>query len=316
MKGLTMTKKIIFCIAVVLIFTLSLIPVSAQETQTLEQITVTDDLDREVKIPVPVTSVVTLAPSLTETLYFLDAIDLLKGCDVYSDYPEEVSELDRVTNWDMSLNYEALTAAEPDLVLTAEINGTDIIKDLEQLGLTVFYIKNPATFDELYESIKLVGEILNRQEKAEEVVSMMKNRVDAVMTAMEGNTETPLVFYEMDATDPTKPWTAGKGTFISTILAMAGAKNLGDEAEGDWIQIGLETLIDASPEIILLGDYYYGNTPEAVAERTGWDGIAAVANGRMYGFDDNLVSRPGPRLVEGLETIAEIIHPERFTRDK
>ena len=121
-----MTKKIIFCIAVVLIFTLSLIPVSAQETQTLEQITVTDDLEREVKIPVPVTSIVTLAPSLTETLYFLDAIDLLKGCDVYSDYPEEVSKLDRVTNWDMSLNYEALTAAEPDLVLTAEINGTDI----------------------------------------------------------------------------------------------------------------------------------------------------------------------------------------------
>ncbi len=307
-----MRKRTIICIVFLFSVFFCLIPVAAQETDTVEFIKVADDLDRDVEIPVPVTSVVTLAPSLTETVYFLDALDLLVGCDIYSDYPQDIEELDRVTNWDLSINYEVLTAAEPDLVLAAEINSMDQIRDLEQLGITVFYVKNPSTFDELYESIRLVGKVIGREEKAEELVMQMESRVNDVITSIEGNTETPLVFYELDATDPTKPWTAGKGTFISMILSMAGAKNLGDEIEGDWIQVGLETLIEASPEIILLGDYYYGNTPDVVAERTGWEGIDAVANGRMYGFDDNLVSRPGPRLVEGLETIAQIIHPERF----
>ena len=310
-----MNKNIVSYIVFVLCFFIVLFPVCAQEPETVELTVIKDDLDREVAIPDPVTSVITLAPSLTETLYYLDALDLLTGCDIYSDYPEEIAELDRVTNWDLSLNYEVLTAAQPDLILAAEINGLDQIKDLEQLGLTVFCIKNPADFDELCETIRLVGEVIGKEEKAEEVVKQMQDRVNDVIKAMEGNTDTPLVFYEMDATDPTKPWTAGKGTFISTILSLAGAKNLGDEAEGEWIQMGLETLIEASPEIILLGDYYYGNTPDAVAQRTGWDEIEAVKEGRMYGFDDNLVSRPGPRLVEGLEIIAEIIHPERFERD-
>ncbi len=307
-----MSKNIISFIVIVFCFIFYLVPVCAQETETVNSIKITDDLDREVEIPAQLTSVVTLAPSLTETVYFLGAMDLLTGCDIYSDYPAEAAELDHVTNWDLSVNYEMLTAVEPDLVLAAEINSMDQIKDIEQLGLTVFYVKNPSTFDELYDTIWLVGKVLGKEENADELVLQMEDRVNAVKKAMEGNTETPLVFYELDATDPTKPWTAGKGTFISMILSMAGAKNLGDEAEGDWIQIGLETLIEASPEIILLGDYYYGNTPEAVAERVGWDAIDAVANGRMFGFDDNLVSRPGPRLVEGLETIAEIIHPERF----
>ena len=310
-----MSKNIISHIVFVLCLFIVLFPACAQEPETTELTVIKDDLDREVAIPDPVTSVITLAPSLTETLYYLDALDLLTGCDIYSDYPEEIAELDRVTNWDLSLNYEVLTAAQPDLILAAEINGLDQIKDLEQLGLTVFCIKNPADFDELYETIRLVGEVIGKEEKAEEVVKQMQDRVNDVIKAMEGNTDTPLVFYEMDATDPTKPWTAGKGSFISTILSLAGAKNLGDEAEGEWIQMGLETLIEASPEIILLGDYYYGNTPDAVAQRTGWDGIEAVKEGRMYGFDDNLVSRPGPRLVEGLKIIAEIIHPERFERD-
>lgn len=306
-------RRILFLGLIVLSAVLScLLPVSAQENETLEAVIVTDDLGREVEIVRPLTSVVTLAPSLTEMVYFLDGMDILTGCDMYSDYPEETAELDKFTNWDSSIIYEALVAADPDLVLAAEINSMDQIKDLEDLGLTVFYIKNPTTFEELYESVLLAGEVLDKEDEAEALITEMAERVAALDEVMAKNTETPLVFYELDATDPTKPWTAGAGTFISMIIEKAGGKNLGDDAEGEWIQIGLETLIDADPEIILLGDYKYGSTPEAVAARTGWDGLTAVAEGQMYGFDDNLVSRPGPRLVEGLETIAQILHPELF----
>ncbi len=289
-----------------------LLPVSAQETETLEAVIITDDLGREVEIPRPLTSVITLAPSLTEMVYFLDGMDMLAGCDMYSDYPEETADLDKFTNWDSSIIYEALVAADPDLVLAAEINSMDQIKDLEDLGLTVFYIKNPTTFEELSESILVAGEVLGKDKEAEALAAEIEDRVAELDAIMAENTETPLVFYELDATDPTKPWTAGAGTFISMIIEKAGGRNLGDDVEGEWIQVGLETLIDADPDIILLGDYKYGNSPEAVAARTGWDSLTAVAEGQMYGFDDNLVSRPGPRLVEGLETIAQILHPELF----
>lgn len=307
-----MNKNLLLSLILVLALLAGILPAAAQETETVELIKVKDDLDREVEIPSPLTSVVTLAPSLTEMVYFLDAWDLLAGCDMYSDYPAEAADVEKITNYDLSVNYEALVAADPELVLAAEINSVDQIKDLEDLGLTVFCVKNPTTFEELYASVELVGTVLGKEEEAAALVSQMQERVEAVKTAMAGNTETPLVFYELDGTDPTKPWTAGAGTFISMIIEMAGGKNLGDDVEGSWIQIGQETLMEMDPEIILLGDYYYGNTPDVVAARTGWDVISAVANGRMYGFDDNLVSRPGPRLVDGLETIAQILHPELF----
>lgn len=307
-----MFKMKFFLPALIFALFIVLLPVSAQETETIELVTMTDDLGREVEIPHPLTSVITLAPSLTEMVYFLDGMDMLAGCDMYSDYPEETAELEKFTNWDSSIIYEALVAAAPDLVLAAEINSMDQIKDLEDLGLTVFYIKNPTTFEELSESILVAGEVLGKDKEAEALAADIEDRVAELDAVMAKNTETPLVFYELDATDPTKPWTAGAGTFISMIIEKAGGKNLGDDVEGSWIQVGLETLIDADPEIILLGDYKYGSTPEAVAARTGWDSLTAVAEGQMYGFDDNLVSRPGPRLVEGLETIAQILHPELF----
>lgn len=307
-----MFKMKFFLPALIFALFIVLLPVSAQETETIELVTMTDDLGREVEIPHPLTSVITLAPSLTEMVYFLDGMDMLAGCDMYSDYPEETAELEKFTNWDSSIIYEALVAAAPDLVLAAEINSMDQIKDLEDLGLTVFYIKNPTTFEELSESILVAGEVLGKDKEAEALAADIEDRVAELDAVMAKNTETPLVFYELDATDPTKPWTAGAGTFISMIIEKAGGKNLGDDVEGSWIQVGLETLIDADPEIILLGDYKYGSTPEAVAARTGWDNLTAVAEGQMYGFDDNLVSRPGPRLVEGLETIAQILHPELF----
>ncbi len=313
-----MNKKFFINLLLILAVLVSVIPAFAQETETVEMVTFVDDLGREVDIPFPPASVVTLAPSLTEMVYFLGAWDLLTGCDVYSDYPAEAADVAKITNYDLSINYEAVVAAEPDLILAAEINSMEQIKDLEDLGLTVFYVKNPTTFDELWGSISMVSEVLGKSDAAIGLISELIDRVFAVDSEMvhyydtSENPTTPLVFYELDATDPTKPWTAGAGTFISMIIEKAGGKNLGDDVEGEWVQVGLETLLDMDPEVILLGDYYYGNTPDVVAARTGWDGISAVANGQMFGFDDNLVSRPGPRLVEGLETIARILHPEVF----
>ena len=284
----------------------------AQETRTVETVTFTDDLHREVTVPMPLTSVVTLAPSLTETLAYLGAEDLITAVDINSDFPESLSELPRITGWDMSINYEELVALGPDLVLASEMTSLEAISSMEDLGLNVFCIKNPADFPELFESILMIGELIGKTPEAEELTAALSDRAAEIEAAAAEAEDKPLVFYEIDATDPAKPWTAGKGTFISKLIQMAGGVNLGDELDGEWIQISLEALLKADPQIILLGDSMYGSTAEAASQRTGWSEISAVKSGKLFEFDDNLVTRPGPRLVEGFELIAQMIHPELF----
>lgn len=286
--------------------------VSAQEMLTAEAITFEDDLDREVVIPSPVTSVITLAPSLTETLYFLGADDLIRAVDINSDFPESINDLPKVTGWDMAINYEKVLSLEPDIIFVSEMTSMAEISSMEDLGLTVFCIKNPADFPELFETILEIGEVLGKNEEAEKLTAELEDRVSGIESMLAEVEEKPLVFYEIDATDPAKPWTAGKNTFISKLIRMSGGINLGDELEGDWMQVSLETLLEADPRIILLGDSMYGSTAEAASQRTGWSGISAVRNGMLFEFDDDLVTRPGPRLVEGYELIARILHPEIF----
>lgn len=310
-----MKKKLSIMLLSLSFLLISVFCANAQETITVETVTFTDDLHREVTVPMPLTSVVTLAPSLTETLAYLGAEDLITAVDINSDFPESLSELPRITGWDMSINYEELVALGPDLVLASEMTSLEAISSMEDLGLNVFCIKNPADFPELFESILMIGELIGKTPEAEELTAALSDRAAEIEAAAAEAEDKPLVFYEIDATDPAKPWTAGEGTFISKLIQMAGGVNLGDELDGEWIQISLEALLKADPQIILLGDSMYGSTAEAASQRTGWSEISAVKSGKLYEFDDNLVTRPGPRLVEGFELIAQMIHPELFNSD-
>jgi iron complex transport system substrate-binding protein len=144
-------------------------------------------------------------------------------------------------------------------------------------------------------------------------VQSLESRVAAVDENIFSIEERPMVFYELDATEPSAPYTSGPGTFIDILISRAGGQNLGGSLEGEWVQFSLEALIHADPQIILLGDAIWGGvTPETVAARSGWETLSAVKEGRVYPFDDNLVSRPGPRLVDGLEQLASLLHPEIF----
>lgn len=310
-----MKKKMSIILLSLSVLLISVFCANAQETMTVETVTFTDDLHREVTVPMPLTSVVTLAPSLTETLAYLGAEDLITAVDINSDFPESLSELPRITGWDMSINYEELVALGPDLILASEMTSLEAISSMEDLGLNVFCIKNPADFPELFESILMIGELIGKTPEAEELTAALSDRAAEIEAAAAEAEDKPLVFYEIDATDPAKPWTAGKGTFISKLIQMAGGVNLGDELDGEWIQISLEALLKADPQIILLGDSMYGSTAEAASQRTGWSEISAVKSGKLFEFDDNLVTRPGPRLVEGFELIAQMIHPELFNSD-
>jgi iron complex transport system substrate-binding protein len=186
------------------------------------------------------------------------------------------------------------------------------VKAIEDLGLTVYYLPNPVKLEELYTNLETVGVLIGREQEAADLAESLKQRVSAVETALAGVEDSPLVFYELDATDPAKPWTSGPGTFLDTFIRDAGGKNVAAEMDSAWAQISQEELILQNPDIILLGDAAYGVTPEQVAARPGWDQIKAVQEGQIFPFDDNLASRPGPRLVDGLENLAKILHPDLF----
>jgi iron complex transport system substrate-binding protein len=121
-----------------------------------------------------------------------------------------------------------------------------------------------------------------------------------------------MVYYEIDATDPTKPYTYGPGSFGDLLLQRAGGANVGSSLSGQFAQMSLEQLVVANPAIIILGDSNYGTTADSLKKRPGWEGLDAVKNSQVFPFDDNLVSRPGPRLVDGLEALAKLLHPDLF----
>jgi iron complex transport system substrate-binding protein len=166
--------------------------------------------------------------------------------------------------------------------------------------------------DDLYINIENVGLLSGNEDTAQQVITDIQERVAAVDAALENITTTPTVFYELDATDPTKPYTPGQNTFYSTLISQAGGQNIGDVLETDWAQISLEELLIQDPDIILLGDSVWGVTPESLAEREGWSTLRAIQSGNVLPFDDNLLARPGPRWIDGLEALAQLIHPEAF----
>lgn len=280
-------------------------------TSAPASLTFTDGLGREVTLNGLPQRIVSLAPSNTEILFAIGAGDQVVGRDQLSDFPEEVANATDIGSTFDALNTELIVSLNPDLVLAAEINTPEQVKQLEDLGLTVYYLKNPTTLEEMYGNLELVAQLTGYGEEAAALVESLKGRVAAVDEKIAPLSSRFSVFYELDATDPSKPFTAGKGTFITQLIDRAGGSNIASDLEG-YPQLSLEQVVAADPAFIILGDARYGVTPESIAQRPGWENLSAVKNGNVLPFNDDLVSRPGPRLVDALEELAKLLRPELF----
>jgi iron complex transport system substrate-binding protein len=281
-------------------------------TPTPAALTFTDGLNRTITLAGPAQRVLTLAPSNTEILFALGAGRQMVGRDELSDYPAEAADVASIGSTFGALNTEAIVSLKPDLVLAAEVNPPEQVQALADLGLTVYWLANPTDFDGLYQNLLTVGKLTGRTAEAQALNESLRARVQAVTEATAAVTARPKVFYEIDATDPTKPFTVGPGTFMDTLLTLAGGENVGAGLGSAYPQVSSEEVVRLNPEVILLGNAVWGMTPDQVKARAGWEVIAAVRDDRILPFDDNLASRPGPRLVEGLETLAKLLHPELF----
>lgn len=310
-----MLRKLILPILIALTLIVSACtPATPTPTAIPASITLTDGLGRSVTVAGPAQKIVSLAPSTTEILYAIGAGTQVVGRDKNSDYPEEAKKVAEISGEGYGkVNAEAVLALGPDLVLAADITPQEQIKSLEDLGLTVFALPNPTKLDGMYDNLRTVATLTGHSDETETLITSLKARVKAVDDKLAPISARPLIFYEIDGTDPKAPWTAGPGSFIETMIEMAGGSNVGSGLKDQWAQISLEELVKQDPAIIVLGDTVFGgNTPELVKQRAGWDGLTAVKNDKIFPFDDNLMSRPGPRLVDGLEALAKLLHPGVF----
>lgn len=290
------------------------LPPTAEPTEEIidTTITVEDDLGNEILLDEPAAKVISISPSLTEILFSVGAGDRLIGRDSNSMYPEEAATaVDLGGMWD-GIPVEDILALEPDLILAGEIFAPDAIQELRDLGLVVYWQKNPADFEGLFENMMDIAVLTGTEDVAADIINALSDRVAALDEKLAPVEELPLVFYELDASDPANPYTPGADTFISFVISRAKGTNLGDTLEGSWVQVSSEELLAQNPDIILLADALYGISPEMVSERAGWGDVKAVVDGDIYPFDPFILSVPGPRLVDGFEQVAEILHPEIF----
>ena len=282
-------------------------------TATPTGIELTDGLGRTVKLAGPAQRVISLAPSNAELLFAVGAGKQVVGRDDFADFPPEISAVPSMGGMN-KYNNEQIVALNPDLVLMAEINNPEQVKALEGLGLTVYYLSNPKTIEDMYTNLQIVARLTGHEQETATLIESLKQRVAALDEIVKAASTKPVVFYELDSTDPAKPFSIGPGTFVDLLITRAGGLNLSVVAgiKDPYPQISVEQLVATDPDMIVLGDSMWGITVESVGKRPGWEKLKAVTTKQVYPFDDNLVSRPGPRLVDGLEALARLMHPELF----
>lgn len=313
------TQKIfagLIVLAIILIATAACAP-APTPTPTFASVTITDSANRAVTISAAPQRIVSLAPSTTEIAFALGLGNRIVAVDAFSDYPAETKDLPKIKTY--PLNLEQVVALKPYLILAAAIQSPDDIKKLADLKLTVLVVGSVATtFDSVANDVVLVGKATGTEAKAKSVADALKQKVDAVKAKIANAQTKPRVYWELDATDPAKPYAPGPGSFISDIIPLAGGVSVTANAKSPYAQINAEEIIAANPDVIILSDSctFYANpgcvAVNSVKTRPGWLVINAVKNDKVLPIDDNLVSRPGPRITDGLEAAAKLIHPELF----
>ena len=277
---------------------------TTEKVNTTENVlTVTDDYNRNITFNKTPERLISLAPSVTEILYFIGVFQNLVGVDNNSDYPEQAKNITKVAGFGW-INYELITSLKPDLIIAADINKAQI-PDLESRGYKVVVFA-PKTVYGMLDNLLLAGKIMDKEDYSKNVVHQLKNRIVNVTKKASNITSKPKIYIEFDTHEGY--WTFGPGSFGDSLITLAGGINIAGNESQPYVALQSETVILANPDIIIYTtNPWITTTKDTIKNRTGWNNINAVKNDKIYSIEDNLVSRPGPRLVDGLEEINRII---------
>lgn len=271
----------------------------------------TDGIGRQVTLDQTPRRIVALAPSITETLYFLGLGERVVGVTRFSAYPSEAARKPKVGSY-VNLNPERIIGLSPDLVIgTADGNPPAVIRLLERAGIPVFVL-NPRNIRQVIAALVSVGELCGVRERALVLAGGLSRRVDAVVAKTAGRAK-PLVFLQVNL----KPIMAANGnTFLDDLIRLAGGVNMTRDEPVTYPRISLEAVIRGRPEVILISSMDRDGAFEAARRQwLNWTPIPAVRHGRVHLVDSDLTDRPSPRIVRGLEILARYIHPDAGWND-
>ncbi len=258
--------------------------------------------------------IVSLVPSTSEILGALHLEKRVVGIDYNTNYPASLTTLPKVSNANGTYNNEQIIALRPDLVLSYGGATKQTDTQLKQLGINVVDLQL-SNLTQTLEEITVVGRLTFAQGAAHTLVSQMQKQIDQVAAAVKGTTA-PSVLLEVDDSAPGKPYVFGGSSFGDELARDANAINIfhSNSSNGGFPQVTDEAIITANPQYVLLTeDPAYGGVASAVYKRPNWGNIAAVKNHNVYHINVDIIQRPGPRIVEGLQCVAQLVHPDMFT---
>jgi iron complex transport system substrate-binding protein len=278
---------------------------SASASALAWPLTITDDEQRQVVIKAEPRRIVSITPATTEILFALGIGDRLIANTDADDYPPQVKSLPHVATFS-SVDVEKIVGLNADLVIAGgnNFNKPEALAQLRRLGIPVLVVYG-ADVEGVLHDIGLVAQAVGRPDQGAALVSDMRAQFQAVSDATAGLPH-PRVFYELDATK--EIYGPADKSFVAEMISLAGGTPI-TTGSTTVFSIPLEKLVAADPEVIVLGDAAYGTTAEIVAARPGWATMTAVKSKAVRPIDDTVVTRPGPRLVEGLRALALAIHP-------
>lgn len=261
-----------------------------------------DDTGRSVAVPDQVHRVVSLSPSLTNTVYALGAQSLLVGITNYTVYPPEAAREKPSVGDVVGPSLEKIVALHPDLVLALpEFNGAATIEGLQRIGIPVFLF-NTGNVANIYRTVELVGRVLGRDREATALIASLKARENKVRAQSAGKPKlTVLLVLSIDPLI-----TAGRNAFITEMISAAGARSVTDDLAQDWLQMNIEAILPRKPDYILLMKTGPVNFKD-MQQRAGWKSLEAVRQGHVIVVDDR-IQIPAPVAFDGLEDLARQIH--------
>ncbi|AMV11407.1 iron ABC transporter substrate-binding protein [Geobacillus thermoleovorans] len=286
-------------------------PAKKEEPKTEQAafpVTVKDGLGEDVTIKEEPKKIVSLIPSNTEIAYALGLGDKIVGVSDFDNYPEDVKTKTKIGG--MEFNVEKIISLKPDLVLahaSSAHNSRDGLKQLKDAGITVLVVNDAKSFDDVYASIELIGKATGASDKAKQVIDEMKEKLAQIQEKAKQIPADKQANVWIEVSPPPQLYTAGKGTFMDEMLQVISAKNVAGSLEG-WPMVTEEKAVAYKPDVIITT---YGGAKQVFA-RAAWKDVPAVKNKRVYDVNTDLVSRPGPRLVEGVEELAKAVYPDVF----
>ena len=292
------------------LFLLFLVVISGTSTSFSATQTFIDEVGREVTFPFPPKRIVSLAPNVTEILFGLGLDEEIVGVSIHCNFPEKAKRKVRVGSY-ISLDFEKIASLNPDLIIaTGAGNTRDMVDRLGKLGFQT-YVVYPKNFKDILLSIAHIGQVVNRGKKAKAIIEGMRRRSERVIELTQ-DLPRPKVLVQIGDVPIV---TVGKGSFADDLVRLAGGENIAGKEKEVYPRLGMEEILKRSPEVIVISSMDpKGDYQKILQEWTRWKTIPAVKNGRIYLIDSDLLDRPSPRIIDGLEELARVLHPERFKK--